>query len=488
MIMGRALQNIEPELVWSIFEDLCQVPRPSKKEEKIIKYMKDWAAQHNFAVKEDATGNFVIKKPATPGMENRKTICIQGHVDMVCEKNADVEFDFDNDPIQCYVDGDWVKARGTTLGADNGLGVAMGMAILQSTDIAHPNIELLCTLDEETGLTGAMGLSKDLLEAEILINLDSEEDGAFTIGCAGGLNTFGHYKYESTEVPENYVAYKVAVRGLRGGHSGIEIHTGRANAAKFLNRLLWNLTNKFDILLSDFNSGNKHNAIPREGFATVLVPKTKEADFLAYVELFHKQSVAEYSSVEPNLRINAETTGAPTKAMAKDFQKRLLHSFYAMPHGVYRMSPEIKGLVQTSTNFAIIETREDEVYVLTSQRSSVESEKIDMANVVKCSMELGGATTEFSDGYPAWEPNMKSSILNRGVEIYKALFGKDPHIEAIHAGLECGLVGEKYPAMDMISFGPDLRDVHSPDEMASIPSTEKTWKFLVELVKNTPVK
>lgn len=486
--MAKALANIEPQIVWDIFEGISQIPRPSKKEEKIIKYLTDWAKERNYEVENDKTGNFIIRKPATPGMEDRKGICIQGHVDMVCEKNAGTEFDFDNDPIQVYVDGDWVKAKGTTLGADNGVGVAMGLAVLESGE-PHPDMEILCTLDEETGLTGAMTLGKDLIKtSDILINLDSEEDGHFTIGCAGGINTLGSFKYEADEVPADAVPYQVVVKGFKGGHSGIEIHDERGNAAKFLNRILWNLTNKYNIRLASFDSGNKHNAIPREGFATVMVPKSAESDFQNYVKAFHEQSVKEYGTKEPNLQVFAEKTEAPKRVMTTDMQKRLLNSFYVMPHGVYRMSPDIKGLVQTSTNFAVIETKENEVFVLTSQRSSMESEKLDIANTVKVALELGGAKAEYTDGYPAWEPNTESPILKEAVEIYKKLFSKDPVIELIHAGLECGLIGERYPHMDMLSFGPNLEEVHTPDEKIQISTTEKCWNLLHEIVKNVPKK
>jgi dipeptidase D len=486
--MARALEGIEPKAVWRIFEDMCQVPRPSKKEEKIIAHIKNWAKDHGFDVKDDKTGNFVVRKPATPGMENRKTVCIQGHVDMVCEKNSDVEFDFDNDPIQCYIDGDWVKAKGTTLGADNGIGVAMGMAIMESDDIAHPAIELLCTLDEETGLTGAMGLATDLLDADILINLDSEEDGAFTIGCAGGLNTNAHYKYEADDATDELVYYELFIKGFKGGHSGIEIHDERGNAAKFMNRLLWTLTHKYNVRLSSFNSGNKHNAIPREAFAVVGVSKPAVKDFEKYLNEFHKQTVAEYGTKEPNLQVGFEKSNKPDRVMQQDFQRRLLNSLYCVPHGVYRMSPDIEGLVQTSMNFAIVETRADEVFLLTSQRSSVESEKRDLANIVQSAIELGGGKAVFGDGYPAWEPNINSPILNEAKEIFKGLFNKEPVIEAIHAGLECGLIGEKYPGMDMLSFGPTLKDVHSPDEKINIPTTQNCWKLLVEIIKNIPEK
>lgn len=485
--MANVLSVLEPKTVWEYFEAICQQPHPSKKEDKLAAYLENWAKDHNFEVQKDQTGNLVIRKPASPGMEDRKPIAIQGHIDMVCEKNRDVEFDFDNDPIQPWIDGDWVKAKGTTLGADNGIGVAMGMAIMDS-DIPHPAFELLCTLDEETGLTGAMTLGEDMLKAEILINLDSEEDGAFTIGCAGGINTAGSFKYEADAVPANHTAYEVIIKGGRGGHSGIEINDERANAAKFLNRLLLDLANKFDIRVSTFNSGNKHNAIPREGFSVVMVPNGKEAELEAYIKEFDKIIKAEYNTKEPDLEATFEKVDAPARVMTKDFQNRLIKSFIVMPHGIFRWSPDIHGLVQTSTNFAIIETREDEVHVLTSQRSSVESEKIVMADVVGTSLELGGAEVTMGDGYPAWEPNMDSAILKTAVNVFKDTFGKEPVIEAIHAGLECGLIGEKYPSMDMLSFGPNLEEVHTPNERIQISSAQRCWKLLLEIIKNIPTK
>ncbi len=486
--MAEVLKGLKPELVWHFFEELSKYPRPSKQEEKVAAFLKGWAKDNGFKVKEDAIGNFTISKPATKGMENRLPVCIQGHIDMVCEKNSDVEFDFENEGIKMQVDGDWVKAMGTTLGADNGIGVAMGMAVLASKEIAHPDIELLCTLDEETGLTGANGLGSDLLNAKVLINLDSEEDGSFTIGCAGGMNTRGIYKYVAEAVPADTVAYKLTVKGLKGGHSGIEIHDGRGNAAKFMTRLLWNLTNKLNVRLVDFNSGNKHNAIPREGFATVIVSKAAENDFKAFVKAFDAQYKAEFNSKEPNLSIFAEPATMPTRVLSQEVQKNLLNSFYVMPHGVYRMSPDIPGLVQTSTNFAIIETKDDVIDVLTSQRSSVETEKDDMVRKVQCAFELGGAEAKFGDGYPAWQPNIHSPLLKIGKDVYTKMYGKEPLVEVIHAGLECGIIGDKYHGMDMISFGPNLRDVHSPDEKVEISSTARCFDFLVELLKNIPTK
>ena len=486
--MGKILGHLEPKAVWNYFEEICQYPRPSKKEEKIAAYLVSWAKENKFETKRDKAGNIVVRKPATKGMEKRKPIAIQGHIDMVCEKNADVKFDFDKDAIQPWVDGDWVKAKGTTLGADNGIGVAMGMALMTSTNIAHPPLELLLTVDEETGLTGAIQLGKGMLDAQILINLDSEEDGTFTIGCAGGQNTSALFNYKKDKYPANTIPYQIALKGMRGGHSGIEIHDGRANSLKLITRVLMNLTETFDVRLSSINGGNKHNAIPRESFAVVLVSRAKEKAFLKEIKKIDKIIKEEYLTKEPGINLSAKKTQKPVKVMTKGFQSALLKSFYAMPHGVIRMSPDMKDLVQTSTNFAVVETRDKNVYVLTSQRSSVASESVDIAAMVRHVLELGGAKVTHGDGYPAWQPNINSPILKEATAIYKRMYGKDAIVQAIHAGLETGLIAEKYLGMDMLSFGPNLKEVHSPAEMVQISTTKKCWELLVEIVKNIPQK
>lgn len=486
MTKHQSLSTLEPKAVWHAFEEITKIPRPSKKEEKILAFMKDWATKNNFPFVQDAIGNIVISKPATPGMEKRMPIAIQGHVDMVCEKNSDVKFDFDTQGIETIIDGDFVKAKGTTLGADNGIGVAMGMALMTSKDVAHPAIELLCTVDEETGLTGANKLEQGLMKAKIMLNLDSEEEDAFTIGCAGGINTFGIYNYEADPLPTESVAYEIAVKGLLGGHSGINIHEGRGNAIVLLTRILWKLTRKVNLRLAEFNAPGKHNAIPREAFAKVFIKEAAKTDFYEYIEGCRANMDREFATKEPGLVIEVKEIPAPKKVMSANFQKKFIDSFQVMPHGVFRMSPDIPGLVQTSTNFAVVETKDDEITVLTSQRSSVESEKIVMASKVQTAMELGGAIVTSSDGYPAWEPNVNSPVLELGKKVYTKVFGKAPIISVIHAGLECGLVAEKYPGMDMLSFGPNLFDVHTPSEKVQISSVEKIWNFLLELVKNIP--
>jgi dipeptidase D len=486
--MGKILGNLEPQIVWDIFEEITQIPRPSKKEDKIVAFAIDFAKKHNLEFKQDKLGNVVIKKPSTPGMENRKTVVIQGHLDMVCEKNADVEHDFLNDPLQPYVDGDWVKAKGTTLGADNGIGVAMGLALLASNNVAHPNLEVLLTLDEETGLTGAQQLGTDLLNAQILINLDSEEDGTFIIGCAGGTNTSGTFFYDAQPVPPNSIAYKISLTGLLGGHSGLEIHDGRGNAIKLLNRFLWNLGKHIQFNLASFDGGNAHNAIPREAFATIAFNPGDEVRFHKFSEDFRQTITKEWKTKEPNISLTYAKTELPERILNKETQKKLLNAIYSLPHGVVRFSPDVKGLVQTSTNLAVISTKQHSIHVLTSQRSSVESEKFDIANNVRVVFEMAGALPEHSSGYPSWQPNINSPILEVAKNTYKEMFGSEPKIEIIHAGLECGLIGEKYPGMDMISFGPTLKDVHSPAEKVQISTVKKCWNFLLEVLKNTPSK
>ncbi|MGB9702562.1 MAG: aminoacyl-histidine dipeptidase [Candidatus Kapaibacteriota bacterium] len=488
MAKNTGLSSLEPKLVWQSFEELTKIPRPSKKEEKVLEFLKNWAKKNNLQFKQDEAGNLVIKKPATKGMENRIPVALQGHVDMVCEKNSDVEFDFDNDPIQAYVDGDFVKAKGTTLGADNGIGVAMGMAVMLSDNVAHPPLELLLTVDEETGLTGANRLATDMLDAKILMNIDSEEEDAFTIGCAGGVNTIGKYIYVADKVPDESATYKISVKGLMGGHSGINIHEGRGNAIALLTRIVWKLVNKMNARIVSIDAPGKHNAIPREAFAVVMVKNAALKDFKNYVDECIERMGREYKTKEPDLKIEYKEVEKPSRVMEINAAKKFINSLLVIPHGVFRMSPDIPGLVQTSTNLAVVITSEKEITVLTSQRSSLESEKQHLANKVRASMELGGAEVESSDGYPSWEPNVNSQILHVSEEVYKKVFGKAPQIVAIHAGLECGLVGEKYPGMDMISFGPNLFDVHTPSEKVQISSVQKIWNFLIELLKNVPVK
>lgn len=481
--MNKSIRDYEPKIVWEIFDEITKYPRPSKKEEKIIKYIESFANNLNLPIKKDEMGNLVITKPATAGKENRPKFCIQAHVDMVTEKNRDIEFDFDNDSIQTFVEDGWLKAKGTTLGADNGVGLAMGMAILASKDLEHPEFELLCTLDEETGLTGAAELSTDILNSEILINLDTEEFGHFTIGCAGGLNTIGKLELVMEDLPNNYKTYELSLKGLMGGHSGIEINDERGNAAKIIVRYLLLLTERFNIRLHSFESGDKHNAIPREAYVLFSLPEEQILKLEAMVNSYQKLMLNEWKYKEPNIILTLNKSDFINKAMSVGTQEDLLNTINALPHGVQRFTPELPTLVQTSTNLASVKTKDNEIEILTSQRSIVESEKFWISGIIKSIFELAGLSIHQSSGYPAWEPKKKSELVNKAVRIYKDTFKEEPVIELIHAGLECGLIGEKYPHMEMLSFGPTLKDVHTPSEKVNIESVDKCWLLLKNIIK-----
>lgn len=486
--MGSVLGHLKPELVWYHFEEICKYPRPSKKEEKIAEYVVSVGKRLGLQTEKDKFGNIVIRKPATPGKENLKTVVLQGHIDMVCEKNRDVEHDFDKDPIYPYIDGDWVKAKGTTLGADNGIGVACALAVLESKDIEHGPLECLFTLDEETGLTGASSLKKNWLKADILINMDSEDLGTLFIGCSGGKNTAATFKAKLEKAPRNYSAYELKVAGLKGGHSGLEIHVGRGNAVKILNRAIWSYSQENNIRLAEINGGNKHNAIPREAFAVVLVPKKDEKKFKKFVAKYDETVKAEYVSVEPDLVVSMEKHSAPEKVVDEKTQKHLLNALYAIPHGVIKMSNDIPGLVETSTNLAVVETKGKNVNIVTSQRSPVYSENVDITNMVSSVLKLAGAEISYGDGYPGWAPDIHSDILKVFKSTFTKMYGKEPEVTAIHAGLECGIIKEKYPDMDMISFGPTMRDVHSPAEKLQISTVPEFFNQLKTVLKNIPVK
>lgn len=486
--MGNVLGHLKPELVWYHFEEICKYPRPSKKEEKIAEYIVSVGKKLGLQTERDKFGNILIRKPATPGFENRKTVALQGHIDMVCEKNRDVQHDFDNDPIHPYIDGDWVKAKGTTLGADNGIGVAAALAVLESKDIQHGPIEALFTLDEETGLTGASSLKKGWMKADILINMDSEELGTLFIGCSGGKNTAAKFKAKLEKSPRNYSAFELKVAGLKGGHSGLEIHVGRGNAVKILNRLIWEYSNDNKLRLASINGGNKHNAIPREAFAVVLVPKNDAKSLKKFVSKYNDTVKAEYSAVEPDLVVSIDKHDVPEKVMDEKTQKHLVNALYAVPHGVIKMSNDIPGLVETSTNLAVVETDGKHINIITSQRSSVASENKDITNMVSSLFELAGAEISYGDGYPGWKPDVNSDILKVFKSTFTQMYGKEPHVTAIHAGLECGIIKEKYPDMDMISFGPTMFGVHSPDEKLQISTVPEFYNQLVNVLKNIPVK
>jgi dipeptidase D len=479
----NSIKTLEPAAIWHFFDEINQIPRPSKKEEKIIAYLKAFGEKNKLKTKVDKAGNVLISKPATNGYEKRKTIILQAHIDMVCEKNSDTPFDFDTDAIQTYIDGDWVKARGTTLGADNGIGMSMMLAVLSSSDLQHPALECLFTVDEETGLTGAFALEPGFLSGEVLINLDSEDDGVAFIGCAGGIDTTATLSYKPEKTPDNYFAFSVCVKGLTGGHSGDDIEKGRGNANKILNRFLWTINKKTDLRLASFNGGNLRNAIAREAVAVACVPWAEKENIRVLFNQFVSDLEIEIADVEPNLKLSLDSENLPATVIDKKTSDNLLNALYACAHGVIAMSRDMPGLVETSTNLASVKMiEENSILITTSQRSSVESSKYDIMQQVEAVFKLSGATVTHGDGYPGWKPNLKSDILNTTQESYKILFGEEPSIRAIHAGLECGLFLEKYPYLDMISIGPQMYGVHSPDERLSISSTQKCWKWLTKIL------
>ncbi|MBI9068936.1 MAG: aminoacyl-histidine dipeptidase [Salinivirgaceae bacterium] len=481
------LQGLEPKEVWEYFNEICQVPRPSKKEEKIIAYLMDFGKKHKLETKTDAAGNVLIKKPATKGFENKKAVVLQSHMDMVCEKNGDTKHDFMKDPIEPVVEGDWVSAKGTTLGADDGIGMAAQLALLVADKIEHPAIECLFTVDEETGLTGAFALEPDFVGGRILLNLDSEDEGELFIGCAGGIDTLVTFNYKTRPVPSKSKAFKIEVKGLRGGHSGDEIHKGHGNSNKIMNRFLWNATNKFNIRLNKFEGGNLRNAIPREAYAVITVKDKYVIPFEKYFSDYCKLIFKEFTSTESKLTFNLNKVELPKYIMKMKDQEALLNSIYACPNGVIAMSQSLPGLVETSTNLASVKFNEGNlIEVVTSQRSSVDSAIMDIADMIASTFIMAGARIQHTDGYPGWNPNTNSEILKVTEDSYERLFGKKPIVRAIHAGLECGLFLEKYPDMDMISFGPTLRNVHSPDEKIQISTVDKFWKHLIDVLKNIP--
>jgi dipeptidase D len=479
------MRNLEPRILWNYFYGITQIPRPSKKEERILAFLKQIAADHQLETEQDHVGNLVIRKAATPGYETHQGVILQSHVDMVCEKNAGTEFNFDTDAIQAYIDGDWVKARGTTLGADNGIGMAMALSVLTSPDVQHPAIECLFTVDEETGLTGAFALEKGLLKGQVLINLDSEDDGEVFIGCAGGIGTKAFFDLKQEATPQGLFAFKVEVSGLKGGHSGGDIHLGLANALKVLSGYLGLLQEKMPVRLAQIQGGNLHNAIPREAGAVVAVPYSEKETIRVILNVYLAEIESAYSYVEPGLKITLESVEVPATLIDKDITDRLIDGLNECPHGVMAMSTDMPGLVETSTNLASVKMTGDRIAVVTSQRSMGEAGKKEIADTVYKVWKEAGAEVEQNDGYPGWKPNLDSRILTITRSSYKTLFGQDPAIKAIHAGLECGLFLEKYPHLDMVSVGPQMYGVHSPDERLSITSTQKSWAWLVEILKNS---
>lgn len=486
--MSQEIRNLEPKALWNKFADLNAVPRPSKKEERVIEFMKNFGNSLGLETFEDEIRNVIIRKPATPGMENRKPIVMQGHLDMVHQKNADTVFDFDTQGIDMYVDGDWVRAKGTTLGADNGLGVATIMAILESKDIPHPAIEALFTIDEETGMTGALNLKGGILQGQILLNLDTEEDDEIDIGCAGGIDVTATRTYHEEEVSEGSVGYTITVKGLNGGHSGMDIHKGLGNANKIMNRLLFDGFENFGLQVVEINGGSLRNAIPRESVAKVIISQMFDEAYVYDMQEIITDIKAEYKTTEPNLSIEIVKGDLPEKVMDLGVQEGIIRAIYAAQNGVYRMSADMADLVETSNNIARVVIKDGEILVGCLTRSSVESSKFDLANSLRSAFELVGCEVELSGSYPGWTPNVNSEILEVLKDIYEKQNGEQPKVVACHAGLECGILGTNYPDMDMISFGPTIHGAHSPDERASISSAQKYWKFVLEILENIPAK
>jgi len=486
--MSKDILKLQPESIWKNFYELTQIPRPSKKEEKVIAYLKKFGEDLNLETIVDEVGNVIIKKPATEGMENRKGIILQGHMDMVPQKNADTEHDFEKDPIDAFVDGEWVTARGTTLGADNGMGVAAGMSVLQATDIEHGPVEVLITMDEETGMTGAENLKAGVLDGDILMNLDSEDEGELYIGCAGGVDTNGEFTYNAEETPEGMAAYKVSVKGLKGGHSGLDIHLGRGNANKIMNVLLMKAFEKYGVRLAEINGGSLRNAIPRESFVTVVLPEDKKADFEAFIGEFEEIAKDEFKEADPGLVVLAESTEIPAKIIDEKTQKNLYDAVAGCPNGVIKMSESVKGIVETSTNLAIVKSDGKKILLCTLNRSLVDDDRDKLAAEIRTVFEAAGAKAVSEGAYPGWKPNPDSDILKEMKEIYNNKYGKVPEVKVIHAGLECGILGATYPNWDMISFGPTIRNPHSPDEMVKIDTVALFYEFLVETLKHAPEK
>ncbi|MDR2148473.1 MAG: aminoacyl-histidine dipeptidase, partial [Tannerella sp.] len=474
------IKDLQPKTVWNYFDEITQVPRPSKKEGKIIEYIENVAVKHNISIKKDKVGNLLLFAEATKGYENLPTVVLQAHVDMVCEKNNDVKHDFDNDPIRTVVDGEWLRAEGTTLGADNGIGVAAALAVITDKSVEHGPVECLFTVDEETGLTGANALQKGFVTGKILLNLDSEDEGEIFIGCAGGKGTIATFNYKAATASKKDSYFKISVSGLNGGHSGGDIHKGLGNANKILMCFLYQLIGKYDFTLAEINGGNLHNAIAREAYAVIGTDAENKEKIRAMLNIFASDVEKELKSVDANVKLAMETSETPKKIIPNEVKINLIYGLLACPHGVIGMSHDIEGLVETSTNLASVKMQgNNKIVVVTSQRSSVESEKNTVADQVAAVFKLAGAKVVHGDGYPGWAPNPHSKILETAKESYKRLFGKDPKIMAIHAGLECGLFLEKYPYLDMISFGPTLRSVHSPDERIEIKTVDMWWLHLL---------
>ena len=476
------IRQLTPSPLWNHFADLNKVPRPSKKEQRVIAFIKAFGESLKLPTTVDEVGNVIIKKPASKGMEHRQTVVLQSHLDMVHQKNSDTVFDFETQGIDMYVDGDWVKAKGTTLGADNGIGVATIMSVLASTDIVHPAIEALFTIDEETGMTGALSLKGGLLDGHIMLNLDTEEDTELTIGCAGGIDVTATGNYNT--ISANGKGLEIRVKGLTGGHSGGDIHLGRGNANKLMNRILLTLSKEFNIDIATVDGGSLRNAIPRESVAVIVTN-----DAAGVTETVNKLGAilqSEYKTTDPGLVVSIADTETPAAVMDAAFRDKFLRSVYACPNGIYRMSPDIAGLVQSSNNVARVLVKDGKYSIQCLTRSSVESEKTDLADAIIATFELTGATVALTGGYPGWQPHPDAAIVQLMSKLYEEIFGSHAHVNAVHAGLECGILGKNYPEMQMISFGPNIFGAHSPDERVQISSVQKFWSFFLETLKRIP--
>ena len=485
--MSNELRKLEPICLWNKFADLNGVPRPSKKEERIIEFIKAFGNSLGLETFEDQIRNVIIRKPATPGMENRKSIVLQSHLDMVHQKNNDTVFDFDVQGIEMFVDNDWIKAKGTTLGADNGIGVATIMAILESDTIPHPAIEALFTIDEETGMTGALNLKAGILKGSILLNLDTEQDDEIDIGCAGGIDVTATGNYQMEELPADYSAWRISVKGLNGGHSGMDIHKGLGNANKIMNRLLYKGFELFGLAVSEINGGSLRNAIPRESESIIILPKNKINDFNTAFEQLIKDIKFELKTTEPTLQIGLQEAPLPNLIMNSVSQIQLINAIYSVANGVYRMSADIDNLVETSNNLARVIVKDGKIFIACLTRSSIESSKMDLAQALEANFKMANLQVSFSGSYPGWTPNVSSPILKVLTSVYEQLHQKKPKVVACHAGLECGILGKNYPNMDMISFGPTILGAHSPDERVSISSVQKYWRFVLEILKAIPL-
>jgi dipeptidase D len=484
----KSIKELEPKGVWEIFYEFTRIPRPSKKEQKAMEFARKFGEELGLETIVDKIGNVIIRKPATPGNENKMGVVLQAHLDMVPQKNSDKKHDFEKDPIETVIDGEWVRANGTTLGSDNGVGAAAAMAVLKSNDLEHGLVEVLLTLDEETGMTGAFELGRGLLKGDILLNLDSEDEGELYIGCAGGMNTSAVIEYKEENIPAGQTAFRIEVKGLKGGHSGLDINLGRGNANKLMNRFLWEAQRRLSLRVASLEGGSLRNAIPREAFAVVTFSPEKEAEFVEMVKEFDAMFKSEFSNPEPGLSFSASEIELPEKVMEWDAQQRMIKMVYGIPNGVMRMSVDMPGVVETSTNLAIVTAKDGKVTALCLIRSAVDSAKFSVGQMTQAVMELAGATVSHDGTYPGWKPNVDSPILHTMKSVYEKKYGKTPEVKVIHAGLECGIIGDAYPNLDMISFGPTIRFPHSPDEKVNIDTVQKFWDFLMETLRHIPMK